>query len=48
MNTLYFTGPIASALDGVDLALPVGMVVACVCYTLTMRRSVALRNVTAP
>lgn len=47
VNTLYFTGPIAAALGHVDLALPVGMVVACLCYALTMRRSPALRNVTA-
>ncbi|MBO1330820.1 cytosine permease [Streptomyces sp. VRA16 Mangrove soil] len=37
VNTLY-TGPIAAALDGVDLALPVGMVVAWLCYLVTMRR----------
>ncbi|MFJ9175072.1 purine-cytosine permease family protein [Streptomyces sp. NPDC102360] len=48
VNTLYFTGPIAAALGHVDLALPVGMVVACGCYALTMRRPVALRNVTVP
>ncbi|MFE6887923.1 purine-cytosine permease family protein [Streptomyces sp. NPDC057694] len=40
VNTLY-TGPIAAALDGVDLALPVGMLVSCACYWLTMRRSLA-------
>ncbi|MYW62766.1 nitrate reductase [Streptomyces sp. SID8379] len=40
VNTLY-TGPIAAALDGVDLALPVGMVVSCGCYVLTMRRTLA-------
>ncbi|MFF3495395.1 purine-cytosine permease family protein [Streptomyces sp. NPDC002795] len=48
VDTLYFTGPISAALGHVDLALPVGMVVSCVCYTLTMRRSVAPRNVTTP
>ncbi|MGD6755660.1 purine-cytosine permease family protein [Streptomyces sp. BH105] len=47
VNTLYFTGPIAVALGHVDLALPVGMVVSCLCYALTMRRSATLRNVTA-
>ncbi|MFD7298014.1 purine-cytosine permease family protein [Streptomyces sp. NPDC059897] len=46
VNTLYFTGPIAAALGDVDLALPVGMTVACLCYVLTTRRSAALRNVT--
>ncbi|WP_055599891.1 purine-cytosine permease family protein [Streptomyces aureus] len=36
VNTLY-TGPIAAALDGVDLSLPVGMVVAATLYALLMR-----------
>jgi NCS1 family nucleobase:cation symporter-1 len=40
VNTLY-TGPIAAALGGMDLALPAGMVVACVCYATAMRRSLA-------
>ncbi|MGW8363207.1 purine-cytosine permease family protein [Streptomyces wedmorensis] len=36
VNTLY-TGPIATALDGVDLSLPVGMVVSAVLYAVLMR-----------
>ncbi|WP_328379877.1 cytosine permease [Streptomyces sp. NBC_01020] len=36
VNTLY-TGPIAAALGGVDLALPVGMVVASAAYVILMR-----------
>ncbi|MFB6842133.1 purine-cytosine permease family protein [Streptomyces sp. NPDC056361] len=36
VNTLY-TGPVAGALDGVDLSLPVGMVVAALVYALLMR-----------
>ncbi|WP_405564942.1 purine-cytosine permease family protein [Streptomyces sp. NBC_01180] len=36
VNTLY-TGPIAAALGGVDLALPVGMVVASTAYVVLMR-----------
>ncbi|WP_306316581.1 MULTISPECIES: cytosine permease [unclassified Streptomyces] len=43
VNTLYFTGPISAALGDVDLELPVGMLVSCACYTLTMRRSAAPR-----
>lgn len=39
VNTLY-TGPIADALDGVDLALPVGMVVAASVYALLARRAI--------
>ncbi|MFJ5140228.1 purine-cytosine permease family protein [Streptomyces sp. NPDC088707] len=37
VNTLY-TGPIAAALDGIDLSLPVGMVVAAGLYALLMRK----------
>ncbi|CAL9616397.1 purine-cytosine permease family protein [Streptomyces sp. enrichment culture] len=37
VNTLY-TGPIAAALDGVDVALPAGMVVAAAVYAGLMRR----------
>ncbi|MCX5205407.1 cytosine permease [Streptomyces sp. NBC_00237] len=40
VNTLY-TGPIARALGGVDLALPVGMVVAALIYTALGRRPAA-------
>ncbi|WP_328334807.1 MULTISPECIES: purine-cytosine permease family protein [unclassified Streptomyces] len=36
VNTLY-TGPIAAALGGVDLALPVGMAVASAAYVILMR-----------
>ncbi|MFF8844217.1 hypothetical protein ACF08N_16100 [Streptomyces sp. NPDC015127] len=38
VNTVY-TGPIAGALGGVDLALPVGMVVASGAYAILMRGS---------
>ncbi|MFJ9855082.1 purine-cytosine permease family protein [Streptomyces sp. NPDC101150] len=38
VNTLY-TGPLAHALGGVDLALPVGIVVAAAVYAIMMRRS---------
>jgi purine-cytosine permease-like protein len=41
VDTLY-TGPLARALDGVDLALPAGMVVASAVYALLMRRSLAV------
>ncbi|MFF1495072.1 cytosine permease [Streptomyces sp. NPDC058304] len=41
-NTLY-TGPIASLLGGVDLSLPVGMVVAASLYAVTMRNSATVR-----
>ncbi|MGW4703922.1 purine-cytosine permease family protein [Streptomyces sp. NPDC004285] len=40
VNTLY-TGPVASALGGVDLSLPVGMAVASGLYALLGRRAVA-------
>ncbi|MER7949886.1 cytosine permease [Streptomyces sp. NPDC096079] len=40
VDTLY-TGPVASALGGVDLSLPVGMVVASGLYVLLGRRAVA-------
>ncbi|MFF7439234.1 cytosine permease [Streptomyces sp. NPDC008122] len=40
VNTVY-TGPVATALGGVDLSLPVGMVVASVLYALLGRRAVA-------
>ncbi|MFE7711861.1 hypothetical protein ACFU6I_40310 [Streptomyces sp. NPDC057486] len=33
----------ASSLDGVDLALPVGMAMAAGCYAVSMRWSAALR-----
>ncbi|MGV9305312.1 purine-cytosine permease family protein [Nonomuraea sp. NPDC003727] len=39
VNTLY-TGPVAAALGGLDLALPVGMVVAAALYALLMRRPI--------
>ncbi|MFJ2096757.1 purine-cytosine permease family protein [Streptomyces anulatus] len=38
VNTLY-TGPVAQALGGLDLALPVGIVVASILYTVLMRAS---------
>ncbi|MFH8629168.1 purine-cytosine permease family protein [Streptomyces lydicus] len=44
MNTLY-TGPVARALGGIDLALPVGIVVASALYVLLMRP--AARNASA-
>ncbi|MFE6714537.1 purine-cytosine permease family protein [Streptomyces sp. NPDC057695] len=40
--TLY-TGPVAAALDGVDLSLPVGMAVAAALYALLMRKDRTLR-----
>ncbi|MEU5219805.1 cytosine permease [Streptomyces sp. NPDC020807] len=42
VNTLY-TGPIATALGGVDLSLPVGMTVAAALYALLMRRDPVVR-----
>ncbi|GGS62539.1 hypothetical protein GCM10010221_71500 [Streptomyces parvus] len=36
MDTVY-TGPVAAALGGVDLSLPVGMLVAAGSYALLMR-----------
>lgn len=42
VNTLY-TGPIAAALDGVDLSLPVGMAVSAALYALLMRNDRTLR-----
>ncbi|MGW2017759.1 purine-cytosine permease family protein [Streptomyces sp. NPDC001927] len=38
VNTLY-TGPIAAALGGIDLALPVGIVVTSACYALLRSRT---------
>ncbi|AJF64284.1 purine-cytosine permease family protein [Streptomyces vietnamensis] len=40
VNTVY-TGPVATALGGVDLSLPVGMIVAAGLYAITGRRAVA-------
>ncbi|MEU5089378.1 cytosine permease [Streptomyces sp. NPDC021356] len=37
VDTLYCTGPLATALGGVDLALPVGLVVASALYAALMR-----------
>ncbi|MEU6877091.1 cytosine permease [Streptomyces sp. NPDC046712] len=42
VNTLY-TGPVADALGGVDLSLPVGMVVSVVVYAVLMRKDATLR-----
>ncbi|MDJ1134483.1 purine-cytosine permease family protein [Streptomyces iconiensis] len=42
VNTLY-TGPIAAALNGIDLALPVGILVAAGTYALLGRRAIAAR-----
>ncbi|QNS03144.1 purine-cytosine permease family protein [Streptomyces xanthii] len=39
VNTLY-TGPLASVFDGVDLALPVGMIVAGLAYWLLARKGI--------
>ncbi|MFF5285644.1 cytosine permease [Streptomyces sp. 62] len=39
VNTLY-TGPVAAALGGIDLSLPVGMVVSSVLYVVLGRRAV--------
>ncbi|MFD0068187.1 hypothetical protein ACFRAI_38180 [Streptomyces sp. NPDC056637] len=38
------TSSVASAVDGVDLALPVGMAMAAGCYAVSMRWSAALRS----
>ncbi|MGW7078377.1 purine-cytosine permease family protein [Streptomyces sp. NPDC054866] len=43
VNTLY-TGPVAGALGGVDLALPVGMVVASGLYALLARRTIGVAH----
>ncbi|TXS14592.1 nitrate reductase [Streptomyces sp. adm13(2018)] len=42
VDTLY-TGPVAAALDGLDLSLPVGMAVAAALYALLMRKDRTLR-----
>ncbi|MGY1577544.1 purine-cytosine permease family protein [Streptomyces sp. MN13] len=42
VNTLY-TGPIATALHGVDIALPAGVVVSALAYAALMRRSPTVR-----
>ncbi|MGW0187419.1 purine-cytosine permease family protein [Streptomyces sp. NPDC003362] len=42
VNTLY-TGPIAGALHGVDIALPAGVVVSALTYAALMRRSPMVR-----
>nr|BFD81488.1 cytosine permease [Streptomyces sp. Xyl84] len=42
VNTLYYTGPVATALGGVDLALPVGLVVAAVLYAALTRGTAGL------
>ncbi|MFE2561731.1 purine-cytosine permease family protein [Streptomyces sp. NPDC059352] len=42
VNTLY-TGPVATALGGVDLSLPVGMTVSATLYALLMRNDSAVR-----
>ncbi|MGX1128300.1 NCS1 family nucleobase:cation symporter-1 [Streptomyces glaucescens] len=42
VNTLY-TGPIATALHGVDIALPAGVAVSALTYAALMRRSPAIR-----
>jgi purine-cytosine permease-like protein len=42
VNTLY-TGPIAAALDGVDIALPAGITVAAAVYAALMHRSPTVR-----
>ncbi|MEU9864836.1 cytosine permease [Streptomyces sp. NPDC047971] len=46
VNTLY-TGPVAAALAGLDLALPVGIVVTAVVYALLMRGSASVRTARA-
>lgn len=37
--TLVFTGPIAAALGGIDLSVPVGLIVPFVLYLVLVRRS---------
>ncbi|MFI2643844.1 purine-cytosine permease family protein [Streptomyces sp. NPDC018610] len=43
VDTLYYTGPVATALGGVDIALPVGLVVAATLYAVLMRKGVPAR-----
>nr|WP_019883840.1 cytosine permease [Streptomyces purpureus] len=47
VNTLY-TGPIAAALRGVDLSLPVGMLLSAALYALLMRNDPMVRAAWAP
>ncbi|MFE9561329.1 purine-cytosine permease family protein [Streptomyces sp. NPDC006487] len=47
VDTLY-TGPVARALDGVDLSLPVGIAVAASLYAPLMRRSLRSRATVPP
>ncbi|MCX5389653.1 cytosine permease [Streptomyces sp. NBC_00094] len=47
VNTLY-TGPIATALGGVDLSLPVGMTVSAALYALLMRNDATVRAARTP
>ncbi|MEU3448805.1 cytosine permease [Streptomyces thermolilacinus] len=47
VNTLY-TGPVAAALGGVDLSLPVGMAVSAALYAILMRADPAVRAARAP
>ncbi|WP_308407575.1 hypothetical protein [Streptomyces olivochromogenes] len=46
VNTVY-TGPVAAALDGIDLSLPAGMIVAATVYGITMRHSDTVRRARA-
>ena len=48
MNTTLYVGPVATALDGVDLAWVVGLVVPAVAYYGLMRRLGPAAQVTAP
>ncbi|NGO73005.1 purine-cytosine permease family protein, partial [Streptomyces boncukensis] len=47
VDTLY-TGPLATALDGMDLALPVGIVTAATAYALLGRRAVLRTRLQGP
>lgn len=47
VGTLY-TGPLARALDGVDLSLPIGITVASSVYAILMRRSLRGRAAAPP
>ncbi|MEL5954093.1 cytosine permease [Streptomyces sp. CLV115] len=40
VDTVFWTGPVAKHLDGVDLSLPAGLVVSSVLYAVLMKRSV--------
>jgi len=48
INTAVYVGPIAQALGGADLSIPVGFAVGGVLYWVTARSQIALANTTHP